>query len=102
MPNRVKPEESFPFRVGDVYVATMPNLREVEVEDVLPHAQLVKVKGEGWLERSSFESVVKGRLGRAVYSAGLLSPRRRMIRDIASIALPAPKKPRAGHAKDRT
>lgn len=71
----------FPFKVGEVYVANLPELKEVEVEDVLPQAQIIKLKGEGWFERATLEAAVKARLGRAVYSSGLMSAKRRMIRE---------------------
>ena len=79
---QTKIHEVFPFKVGEVYVATLPDLREVEIEDVMPQAQIVKLKGEGWFERAAFEAAVKGRLGRAVYRSGLMSPRRRIIREV--------------------
>lgn len=71
----------FPFKVGEVYVATLPDLKEIEVEDVLLQAQVVKVKGEGWFDCAALKAAVKGRLGHAVYSAGLLSPKRRLVRE---------------------
>ena len=86
MPQMLKTANSnkrngFPFKVGEVYVATLPDLKEIEVEDVLPHAQIVKLKGEGWFDCATLKAAVKARLGRAVYSVGLLSPQRRFIRE---------------------
>jgi hypothetical protein len=79
--NQPKKPVAFPLKVGDVYVATLPELREVEIEDLMPQAQIVKLKGEGWLECTAFAAAVKGRVGRAVYRSGLMSRRRRVIRE---------------------
>lgn len=79
--NQPKKTTVFPFKVGEVYVAMLPELREVEIEDVMPQAQIVKLKGEGWLERADLEAAVKGRVGRAVYRSGLMSRRRLVIRE---------------------
>jgi hypothetical protein len=69
------------FAVGDIYLAALPDLSEVEIEDVVPAAQAIKIKGRGWIERPAFEEAVKAKLGRAVYTAGLLGPKRKFIRE---------------------
>lgn len=69
------------YQVGEVYVAALPDLKEVEIEDVLHGPDLVKIKGEGWLERHTFDGAVKARLGRVVYSGGLLGQKRKVIRE---------------------
>jgi hypothetical protein len=74
---RSKPQ---PYQIGDVYVAALPDLKEVEIEDVMHGPDMVKLKGEGWLERRTFEGAVKAKLGRVVYSGGLLGMKRKIIR----------------------
>ena len=78
----------FPYAVGEVYLAALPGLREVEIEDVAPTAPAVKIKGEGWIECAAFAEVVKAKLGRVVYSGGLLGNRRKVVRD--GLPTPAP------------
>lgn len=67
--------------VGDIYLAELPELRECEIEDVAPKAVAVKIKGGGWLDVRSFRSAIKARLGRAVYSPGVIGRTRRFIRE---------------------
>ncbi len=74
-------ETLLPYQVGDVYVAALPELKEVEIEDVLHAPQMIKLKGEGWLDRGTFEGAVRARLGRAVYAQGLIGLKRRLIRE---------------------
>lgn len=69
------------YEIGDIYVAALPSLKEVEIEDVLREPDLIKIKGEGWLERRTFEGAVKAKLGRVVYSSGLLGLKRKIIRE---------------------
>lgn len=71
-----------PYQVGEVYVAALPELKEIEIEDVLHAAQIIKIKGEGWLDRGTFEGAVRARLGRAVYSQGLIGLKRKIIREV--------------------
>jgi hypothetical protein len=69
------------FAVGDIYLAAMPDLSEVEVEDVVPAAQTIKIKGHGWIDLPAFEEAVKARLGRVIYTSGLLGLKRKFIRE---------------------
>lgn len=78
---RMKKDARPAYAVGDIYLAALPELNEVEIEDMLPAARAIKLKGMGWVERRAFEEAVKAKLGRAVYSAGLLGPKRKVIRE---------------------
>ena len=80
-PGSPQPEAVRGFAVGDIYLAALPHLSEVEIEDVVQAAQAIKIKGRGWIERPVFEKAVKAKLGRAVYTAGLLGPHRKFIRE---------------------
>ena len=73
------PKPASGFAVGDIYLAALPDLCEVEIEDVAPSAPAIKIKGRGWIERPAFEMAVKAKLGRAVYKPGLLGPTRKFI-----------------------
>lgn len=75
---RAKPPR---YQIGDIYVAALPGLKEVEIEDILREADMIKIKGEGWLERRTFEGAVKAKLGRVVYSSGLFGLKRKIIRE---------------------
>lgn len=68
------------FAVGDIYLAALPDLGEVEVEDVVLAAQTIKIKGHGWIDLAAFEAAVKAKLGRVIYTAGLLGLKRKFIR----------------------
>jgi hypothetical protein len=71
-----------PYQIGELYIAALPDLKEVEIEDVLHEAGIIKIKGEGWLDQRTFGDAVKARLGRVVYSSGLLGLKRKIIRDM--------------------
>ena len=68
------------YEVGDVYVVALPELKEVEVEDVVPTAEIIKIRGEGWLDCATLDKAVRAKLGKAVYSGGLLGRKRTVVR----------------------
>ena len=72
-----------PYAVGDLYLAALPQLLEAEIEDVAPSARALKIRGHGWLDAGEFEAAVKARLGRVVYSAGLVGLKRKLIREVS-------------------
>lgn len=71
----------FPFAIGDLYLAALPELREVEIEDVVPAAQAIKIRGEGWVDSAELLGAVRTKLGRVKYSASLLGVKRKLIRE---------------------
>lgn len=73
--------EVFPYAVGEIYLAALPELREVEIDDIAPAASAVKIKYEGWMDLAAFRDVVKAKLGRAEYSGGLLGNQRKVVRE---------------------
>ncbi len=73
---------AFPYAIGEVYLAALPELREVEIEDIAPAASAVKIKREGWMDLAALRDVVKAKLGRAEYSGGLLGNQRKVVREI--------------------
>ncbi len=80
--NKTKLKTDANYAVGDIYLAAMPDLQECEIEDVVPKANAVKIKGTGWIDGLAFGRAIKARLGRAVYSSGLIGPTRRFIREM--------------------
>ena len=84
--NRPKGKVTLSYEVGDIYLAALPDLRECEIEDVAPEANAVKIKGCGWIDGRDFGAAIKARLGRAVYSSGLLGLTRRFIREMGEVA----------------
>jgi len=76
-----RPSAQAKLAVGDIYLAALPELAEVEIEDLLPVAQTIKLKGRGWMEQSDFQLAIKARLGRAVYTEGLLGLKRKFVRE---------------------
>ena len=50
------------YKVGDLFLAEWPYLKEVEIQEVSQTAKALKIDGS-WCEAASFHSKVKGKLG---------------------------------------
>ena len=66
------------YKVGDILLAELGYLKEVEIEEIAVKAECVKIDGT-WYKAADITSKIKAVLGRAVYKKGLFGVKRTVV-----------------------